>query len=152
MSETVKALAVVIAWPTLLWTGGMALLHGRCFEMDAHARYSFYAILALYRRLSFTLFGVGVLVGLESAYLRLVTVTIATLSAAIYSLLFQVWLTWCYELYLHQRYREGPSGTLVSLVSSYTGFQYAVTLALGLSALVLFIVGLVGFAWALLTR
>jgi len=149
----ISVIGTVLAMPVALWLALMPLVRGRRFEMDPNGvRYAFYAIFVLYRRLSYTIFGVSGLMALTGAvYARgsgnhIVLLT----SAAIYALLFQVWLTWQYERYLHQRYRS-VSG-MDDFPSPYTGAAYAVTISLGVSALVMFCAGFIGIIAVLLGR
>ena len=105
---------------------------------------SFYVLLALYRRVAMTIFGIGLVLGLFFANRQETAPATFLIAAAIYGLLFTSWLTVCYEQYLAVRYRAPDLGP-----SNYTGHRYAVTLTFGWSAVALFVLGIVAAALTL---
>jgi hypothetical protein len=69
-------------------------------------------------------------------------VVLSCLAGAVYGLLFNVYLVLRYESYLHVRYpRNGMPGR-----SDYTVSRYALTLALGFSAVFLTLIGVISAA------
>ena len=121
-----------------------AAMPNTTYEMDwGNERGSFFAPYALYRRLAYVIYGSGFIVALLFSYHQhAVTATLMT-SAAIYALLFNAWTAIAYESYLHSKY--GRPGA-----SNYTRFKYAITLALGYSASITFVAGMIAAVPALL--
>lgn len=66
-------------------------------------------------------------------------VPVILLGAAIYALLFNIWILTSYESYLQSRYRRDNTVGL----SSYTVTRYAITLSLGTSSVILLILGVI---------
>ena len=126
------------------------------YEFDHSTRFSFYAHLSIYLRLAGWVWVMSVILALVSAHLHLYEAVEFAL-AAIAALGFNVWVTWCYEMYLHSKYPLNPptpmpSGTQYIGPSNYTDYRHALTVALGLSTMILFGAGLVGMVVAMLAR
>jgi hypothetical protein len=125
------------------------------YEFDHSTRFSFYAHLSIYLRLAGWVWVMSVVLALVSAHLHLYEAVEFAL-AAITALGFNVWVTWCYEMYLHSKYPLNPppmsSGTQYIGPSNYTDYRHALTVALGLSTMILFGAGLVGMVAAMLAR
>jgi len=108
------------------------------FEFDfdtSHGTFSF--IYDRYAKIAWMIFGFGMAGSLLFSRFGDGMSTVFLLSASIYALLYNLWLTLSYESYLHSRYpRDGSPGR-----STYTLNRYCLTWALGVSAVVLFIFG-----------
>ena len=80
---------------------------------------------------------------------------ILMVAGSVYAFVFNVWVTWCYEGYLHSKYPKNnipimpgmykPGDAVPVLVgpSNYTAPKYSITMALGLSSVVLFVSGII---------
>lgn len=112
---------------------------------------SFYGIFAIYRRLAYVIFTVALAIAVLTADKKWPPAMIICGAAAIYAFLFNVWMTFNYEAYLHAKYPFGPDDrtTMDRKPSIYTGGKYAITLALGFSCTILFIAGIIVFLMTL---
>jgi hypothetical protein len=130
----------------------------RCYELDHSTRFSFYASLSIYLRVAGYVCTGSTILALIAAYLHLPDAAGWLAAAAITSLLFTVWISWCYEMYLHSKYplnkpTPPPAGVPTTYEerermtyvgpSNYTTAHYAVTEVLAVLALFSFIVGLI---------
>ena len=138
----------------LLW-GCLAIPNwNKRFEMDWGYRNpgSFFAPFAIYRRMAWTIFALSLPQAGAWAYAKSGFLASLLLMAAILAFLFNFWLTFCYEEYLHSKYVNADAvrlGVVVTNYSSYVGWKYALTLALGLYSLFLFVVGTIASVGAL---
>jgi hypothetical protein len=122
----------------MLWLTLVIVLRGLVFDMDTSgARYSFHAILAIYRQFYGIIFVFGTILASISDH-NASWCRLDFALSSIYALFFVLWTAWQYEAYQHGRYRERDGR------STYTGWKYAVTLTLGIMSPVLFAVGLLG--------
>lgn len=109
------------------------------FDFDqSHA--TFVIIYDRLAKIGWMIFGFG-LVG-AFAFQRFIGVgeaSVTLLAAALFALMSNAWSLVAYEGYLHERYpRSGAPG-----VSNYTVTKYAVTITLGTTMVVFFIVGVI---------
>jgi len=121
----------------------------RRFEMDHSTRFSFFAFHMIYTRIAGYMCIGAVVMALTAAQLKLFWPAVCLTAAAVMSLSFTVWITWCYERYLHSKYPLNPPmpmplGTSYVGPSNYTTIPYAITNLLA-------IVTLSTFAWGLVT-
>jgi hypothetical protein len=137
---------LVIGIPIALWAVMTGIFAGRRYEMDhGHSsRGSFFAIGGWYWRLYLLVFGVALILAVFTALNHLADTTVMLTAAAVYALLFNGWMAFCYESYLRFRYSVGTS--------NYTAPRYALTLSLAFSSLGLFIAGLISGMSAILER
>jgi hypothetical protein len=138
--------AAVVALPIALWFAFFVIHHGHTYELDnGLGNGSFYGTFALYRRLAYTIMGVASVGANVSAYENWPPAAIILAAAAIYALLFNAWLMISYESYLQAR-------SYGARKSNYSGWKYALTIALGFSSLGFFITGFVIFLITLTGR
>ena len=136
MNMSYSILCVTSLLAVALWSVLSIRMLGLVFEMDPGGKHSFYPMFTIYRQTYAAIFLSGIV---------LATVTPSPDSrllealAAIYAMLFVLWLTFCYESYQHARYNYS---SLDSGKSCYTGRKYAVTLTLGVMSPFLFVLGL----------
>ena len=131
----------ILLCPFVLWAYFRVSLPNTSFEFDfdtAHATFSL--LLDRFVGLARTIMAVGFGMALASKYTHASSDAVCLcLAGAVYGLLFNVYLVLRYESYLHCRYpRNGMPGQ-----SNYTVSRYALTLALGFSAVFLTLVGVV---------
>ena len=131
----------ILLCPFILWAYFRVSLPNTSFEFDfdtAHATFSL--LLDRFVGLARTIMAVGFGMALASKYTHASSDAVCLcLAGAVYGLLFNVWIVTCYESYLHIRYpRNGMSGQ-----SNYTVSRYALTLALGFSAVFLTVIGVI---------
>jgi len=131
----------ILLCPFVLWAYFRVSLPNTSFEFDfdtAHATFSL--LLDRFVSLARVLMAVGFGMALASKYTHASSdVVYLCLAGAVYGLLFNIYLVLRYESYLHSKYpRNGMPGQ-----SNYTVSRYALTLALGFSAVFLTLVGIV---------
>ena len=142
-----------ISLPFLLWILLYSSLKGKFYEMDwGSTPGTFLVPYALYRKLYWVIFSLS-LVGMALfIHFPYPPIAIIFLFAAVYSLLFQAWTSFCYESYLHHRYprslmhvstEQERQTILRGSRSSYTNSRHAFTLTLAIVALFLFLAGLI---------
>lgn len=130
------AIKLVVAVTLVLWLALAIALRGRSFDFDTPgSRYSFHSVFAIYRQIYSGVFIFGGILSMLTD--RGAGYRILLALSSVYAMLFVLWLTFQYEGYQHARYGAGGK-------SSYAGWKYAVTLALGVMGPVLFAIGLVG--------
>jgi|SRR5579872_962338 len=135
----------LVPWVTLLlWLILNLRLRGRVFDMDPGDG-SFFDLLLVYRSIYGAILIIGTIVPLiannpieySSGGRELLALS------AVYALFMLLWLTFCYEAYLHRPKLKDIDGKLVVKGKSpYTGWRYAITLALGIMSPILFALGL----------
>lgn len=76
----------------------------RRFEMDHSTRFSFFAFLTIYLRVAGWVMVGSTILALVAAQLHLPDAAVWLAAAAVTALLFNVRITWCYEMYLHSKY------------------------------------------------
>jgi hypothetical protein len=131
----------VMLCPLVLWAFFRVSLSNTMFEFDfdaAHATFSL--MLGHFVSIARLLMAVGFGMALASKYTHASSDVIwVCLAGAIYGLLFNVYLCLRYESYLAVRYpHNGMPGQ-----SNYTVSRYATTLALGWSAVILTLMGVI---------
>lgn len=135
------ATLAAVNFPLVFWGAFRLTLPSVVFELDfdlAHA--TFFFLYDRYARTIWTIFWVGILGSI--AYQHFVghgDAPVFLMASGIYALLFNVWVLTTYERYLHQRY---PRIQNVPGISNYTSSKYALTLALGATTVLLFVLGL----------
>src|SRR5271166_2223463 len=98
-------IAAMFILPFTFWVGLALSMRGNRFEMDNGMGVgSFFAIFAIYRRLGFVIFSVSLLGAITAADQKWPPATIICSAAALYALLFNFWLNYNYESYLHAKY------------------------------------------------
>jgi len=151
----------MIAFPLALFLFVAASTWGKRFEMDNGMGVgSFFAVFAIYRRLSYVIFTVGFAIAVFAADKKWPPATILSGAAALYAFLFNFWMVYCYESYLHSKYPRNitfrtlqeQAVAISSQSSNYFGWKYAITLALGFSSVILFISGIIIFLMTLMER
>jgi hypothetical protein len=149
---------VIVVIPFILWLA-FFFIHPRVgvtYEMDnGLGSGSFYGTFVLYRHLAYTIFAVAIIGASFSAYKGWPPATIVLGGAAIYALLFNAWLMASYESYLAFKYPRNLALTLhdqTQRPSNYSGWKYALTIALGFSTLGFFVCGLILFLATLMER
>ena len=139
----------VILLPILIWAAFTIICWGKVLEMDnGLGNGSFFGIFSIYRRLAYTIFGVALLAALAAADKQWPPAAIICGAAAIYAFLFNGWAAYSYESYLHAK-TVPPQGIGKS---NYSAMKYALTLSLGVSAIVLFVTGIMIFLQTVLER
>ena len=134
----------ILLCPLVLWGFFRVSLANTTFEFDfdtAHATFSL--MIDRFIGLARVLMAVGFGMALASKYTHASSdAVLSCLAGAVYGLLFNVYLVLRYESYLHCRYpRNGMPGQ-----SNYTVSRYALTLALGFSAVFLTLIGVISAA------
>jgi energy-coupling factor transporter transmembrane protein EcfT len=134
------------------------------FEFDYFERFSFFAIHALYHKLIVLIIAIS----LSLLAFRLATDPLAIillLSSITLAILFEAWMTYNYEGYLHSKYplnlpveiermQKVVDSSSVGIGSkynytgptNYTTIAYATTIILGLSTIVAFVMGMLRLA------
>lgn len=159
---------LTIAIPIVILTVIYAIFHGRVYEMDfGPDRGSFFAPYGLYRRLFCIVCITGLPLALLSAYIRSETSAALLTAAAIYAILFNGWMAYVYEGYLHSKYPKNPPRADWDEInppinrsqsafyigrSNYTAIRYATTLTLAFSSLAFFVAGIITVITAVLER
>jgi hypothetical protein len=116
-----------------------SMFHGGVYELDPSGhKFMFTLIWAPYRFAYWTIFILSVIGAFTLAGLHIHEGAVIFLASAIYSLSFNLWVTLCYESYIATRYNISGS-----MRSDYAGWKYAITLALGSTAFILFILGMI---------
>lgn len=114
------------------------------YEMDWGVSFpgSFFSFYTLYHRLCSTLFLSGSTLSLIVAFVCRSEPSGILALAAVYALLVDIWMVYCYERYCHSKW---PAGAATGYLgpSNYTTARYMLTLALGVSSLLLFVIGLI---------
>jgi uncharacterized membrane protein len=128
----------IVATPLMLWAFYYAVLPNTTFEMDPGGnRGSFVVFHAIYDRIARLLFITSWVV--SAALYRFgpePKLAIFFMAAAVYSMVFMVWIAMCYERYSAERYSA-------KCVSPYHASHYALTMALGISSGFMFAVGII---------
>ncbi len=131
------ALLVSAALPIALWLAFCAFLRSDYYAMDqGYHKGSFFPLLILYSVFGYVVFLASLVISMVEFYNNMFWAPSVLMVAAVDALLFVVFLLTSYESYLHYQ-ADHPEQ------SNYSGFKYAMTIALGLSAVVTFIMGLV---------
>jgi hypothetical protein len=145
---------ICLPLPFLFWLIFYAELGGRVYEMDHGQKEGSNLAFVLYRPTFYTIIAVGLIGAIWNAEAKQEWPAIALMGAAIYALLFNAWLAYSYEAYLHAKYPKNlpPNVMNYSGPSNYSGWKYAITLSLACSAIFLFIAGLATMTEALLNR
>lgn len=165
------AVLVAVSLPILIWVALMCIApHGTArWEMDWSTTPGSFAYLQSYYTYSFSvIFWSGISLSLYIATIyRQEPAGILALSA-LYALAFNLWVTYCYEGYLHSKYPKIPpppppsqvDGCSVRYItestyigpSNYTATKYAATLSLAFSSVILFIIGVLMAVNLIVTR
>lgn len=141
------AILVAILLPVLIWVALLCVIpSGLRWEMDWGATTGSFAYLQSYYSHSFSvIFWAGISLSLYIATIyRQEPAGILALSA-MYALAFNLWITYCYEGYLHSKYG-------VNQTTNYTVVKYAATLSLAFSSLILFVIGVLMAVNLIVTR
>jgi hypothetical protein len=146
---------VSLASPIFFWSLTYSALHGRVYEMDygSGREGSFLVCYALYRRIYWVIFGIGIAgAAYFASWSAYPDIGVIFLAAAIYAFLFNGWMAYCYESFLHAKYPACPPYQASPgspppvrnrvLPSNYSGLKYSITLALAFSSLLLFLASL----------
>jgi hypothetical protein len=140
---------VSLASPIFFWSLTYSALHGRFYEMDygSGREGSFLVCYALYRRIYWVIFGIGIAgAAYFASWSAYPDIGVIFLASAIYAFLFNGWMAYCYESYLHSSYPLKWSGKVEEAArrgnSNYSGLKYSITLALAFSSLLLFLASL----------
>lgn len=147
------ATLIALALPAVIWSVLMLSGTGQLFEMDWGGQGGTFAayLHPHYSRLFGIIFWVGLVFGMFIGIaFRQEPAGILVLSA-VYAHIFNLWVTFCYESYLHVRYPpdNAPSGSSRSI---YTRRRYAITLSLAYSSVILFVVGLLSAVKLVVSR
>jgi hypothetical protein len=138
-------LALLLAFGLFYWS------KGQHYEFDCSlGKGSFFGVFVIYRRLFYTIFAVSLAISIYSAFQGWPPATIILGAAAIDAILAITWVSWSYESYLGARWPLSAQNGIGQ--TNYSGRKYALTLALGVSSILLFIVGLISFLATLLER
>lgn len=128
----------VVVLPFAIWIGLRLSMPPGPYEMDSGAGKTpgtFFPHLIMYSVLFYAFAGLGIW-GAVFAWTRFAEVgAMLLLFSAVYALLFNGWMAFMFETYMHQRYVTGKS--------PYTLGRYAVTLALAGSTVILLLAGIV---------
>jgi hypothetical protein len=128
--------------PAGIWLVLRVILPNKTFDFDWDAQHAtFMLLIDKFLVIAGSIAVIGMMLALYDAHRSLpLVVTGSCLAAALYAFLFILHLVTSYQTYLHHRYqRSGMLGP-----STYTTAKYALTNALGWSAVVFFIYGVVG--------
>lgn len=151
---------ISIALPVILWALTMGFIpSGMMFEMDWGLSHpgSFSYLHSYYYRIFSIIFWVGMLMSLGVAFVIHGEPAGMLALSAVYAFVFNAWLTYCYEGYLHSKYpknvpRQVPEGVGYVGPSNYTPVKYALTLSLAFSSLSLFLTGFIAAIIVLVSR
>jgi len=125
--------------PFMIWAFFRSILSGRIYEFDPGGhKFMFVSLMVPYRATFWVVFVLS-LVGTFVSILDRISNRLGFifLSASVCALLFNLLVVVFYESYLHAKYG------MTSLQSNYGANRYSIILALGTSALFLFLNGLV---------
>lgn len=128
--------------PATIWIVLRVILPNTTFDFDWDTQHaSFTLLIGRFLSIAGGIAVVGLLLALYDAHRDMpLAVTGSCLAGALYAFLFILHLTTSYQTYLHHRYqRSGVIGP-----STYTTAKYALTNALGWSAVIFFIFGVLG--------
>jgi len=129
-------LQIAIALPCLLWL----LLRFTCspgpYELDSAGKGTFFPHLIMYSVFFYLLAGLSACGAYLAWFHSAGWGSCFLLFAMGYALLFNVWLAFNFEMYMQTRYSPNAK-------SPYTLNRYAVTLALAVSAILMFLAGVV---------
>lgn len=132
---------IFITVPCVIWLTFRVFLPNVNFDLDFDVAHSTFIL--IYDRLynvAWWMMVAGMVVALYGRHEHVPSiVSEMCLFGSVFALLFVVYLLLCYQTYLHARYpRNGSIG-----YSTYTTNRYALTNALGFSALIFFAMGVV---------
>jgi hypothetical protein len=149
MYDTLLISVVLLPFTFLIAFG--LFFQSKRYEFDCSiGKGSFFGVFVIYRRLFYTIFSVSLAISIYSASRGWPPATIILGAAAIDAILAITWMSWSYESYLGARWPLSAKNGIGQ--TNYSGGKYALTMALGVSSLVLFIVGLISFLATLLER
>lgn len=147
------ALLIAVALPLAIWAISILQMPPHAvYEMDwgHHERGgSFFSIYVLYRSIARLIYWTSLVLSILVAVIARQEPAGVLMLAAVYAFLFDVWIVKCYESYSHTRY---PKNHIISVPSNYTRNRYAITMALGYSAVILFVIGLLAAVIVTLER
>ena len=151
-----------IILPLFLWSIFYSVMRGRRYELDwGAASGSFLVCYALHRKFYWVIFSLSLVGIMMFVHMPYPPISVIFLFAGIYALLFNGFIALFYEYYLHNRYprsllhvqtEQERQEILMKSLSNYTGSRYALTLALALSSLLLFLIGLLTSVPAMIER
>lgn len=129
---------LILGFPLVIYLMARVSLPNVRYEFDIQTHGSFGFLHDRFHKIAWMIFGFGFVSAFAAErFLPISDAPVILLVSAIFALLFNVWLTTSYESYMHSRYgRGGGVGP-----SNYTLPRYCVTITLGVSCLVLFVVG-----------
>jgi len=131
--------------PAIIWLILRLTMPPGPYEMDQGGRQgTFFPILILYSVAAYAIAIFSAVLAYVGWTHRAGVGVVLLLTAAVDAIIFCFWLVWCFEMYMQQRYPVGNQALAAKIgVSTYTLGRYALTLALGFSALALFLAGVV---------
>lgn len=139
---------IAIILPFVLWIAFRLILAPGPYEMDqgpSDAMGTFFALLPHWQRLFFAVGIAAGAAGVWSFHLGEKQPAFLLALAVLNALAFNGWMVLNYEAYLASRYpRDGSQGK-----SSYSIGRYALSLAFGVSAFLLLVVGVIMAVWGL---
>lgn len=131
--------------PAILWLILRFTMAPGPYEMDSPTgKGTFFPHLVIYSVFYYVLAGISAWGACSAWHYGADWGALLLLFAMAYSLIFNIWLAFNFETYMHARYIVGnPALNGMIGKSPYTLNRYAATLALAVSALLLFLVGVV---------
>lgn len=135
---------LILTLPILLWAIFRITLPPGPFEMDYSGQPgTFYALMIVYQRFFYFVAGASIAGAVAARMFGRNEPAATLLLAAVCAMLFNGLITLWYERFQHLRYPRGAEGK-----SNYTVNKYATAWALGVSAVVLLLVGAAQLVWA----
>jgi hypothetical protein len=130
---------LVIAVPVSIWLSVRSILPNRAYDFDFDTQHAtFSLLLGYYVKIAGGMIAVCIAAALFSRWQHIGReIVLVCAAGALYAFLFVLWLVVVFEIYCHRRYlRSGALGP-----SIYGPNKYALTHALGWSAVIFTIIG-----------